>query len=499
MQSTHCRHRTVAFGSVLAGGLLGVLVGCGGGSTAPTTPTGDSTDFSGRVLTVGCDDPSFARVFSNRARAWAGRTGAVVKVEAQSKDADIQLLRSPTFGGPASRNELAPLPTPLRASSNTRLQWDRLLDIYRMNLASWGEEYLGLPVAGDAFVVVYRADLIENANHKAAFSIKFPQKPLGAPGTWEDLADIAAYFTEAQGKPSLPPLPADPTRLVTQFHQLAACYDRLADTNSRAASKGLGLHFQGENLEHHRLGLPGFLATFQWFADTKSSRPPEPSDDPIAALDRGSAVIAVLSLAEVARLPKDPATGGVLAKFKVAPLPGTRTYFDAQGKRSAPGRPNYVPYLGSGGWIGAVSKTSSNAAAAWELLAEMASMTGSSAMMSEPTAGIGPFRIEHLDATHNAIWHGHQFDPDRSRDLANAVYQYVSQSIVNPALPLRTPDQAARSTALEVEIRKAATGKVSANEAQANAVESWNKLDATQNPDERTRWRKNSVGLRSDP
>ena len=489
-------HCLVAVGLGLLGGLAGALVGCGGSTAPPIVPNG-TTGYPGVALTVACDDPAFAREFGNRARAWSGRTGATVKVEPQSANADLLLLRPATLGGPASRNELAPLPTALRAGNNP-LQWDRILDIYRRNLASWGEDYLGLPVAGDAFVLVYRADSFADPQHKAAFASKFAQRPLSSPATWEDLADVAAYFAEVQGKPSLPPLPVDPVRLATHFHQIAACYDRLAVADadrSNASGQGLSLHFQRDSWQH-RLGTPGFLATFQWFADTKAFRPPEASDDPIAALDRGSAVVAVLSLAELARLPKDPATGGVSAKFKVAPMPGTRTYFDAAGVRLPAGRQaNYVPYLGSGGWIGAVAKSSANAAAAWDLLADVASVAGSSALMSEPAAGIGPFRNEHLDDARDAIWHGYQFDPERSRDLANAVRHYVSANVINPALPLRTPDQAARTTALEVEIRKAATGQLPPAVARANAAESWQKLDATQNPDERTRGRRNSVGL----
>ena len=73
---------------------------------------------------------------------------------------------------------------------------------------------------------------------------------------------------------------------------------------------------------------PAFLAAAKWLADTRPYRPVEASDNPVAALDTGSAVLAVLSLAEVARLPKDSATGGVQARFKVANLPGTHLATD---------------------------------------------------------------------------------------------------------------------------------------------------------------------------
>lgn len=496
MQPTRIRRFAVATGLILAA----VALGCGGSSTPPNSSPAPVTGYSKVSLTIACDDAEFAHEFGYRARAWSGRTGATVKVELRPADsnlpADVRLLRPTQLGGPASRKELAPFASK-REGSNP-LQWDRILEVYRRNLSSWGEEYLGLPVAGDAFVLVYRADRFAAAEHRAGFAAKYPQRPLNPPATWEDFAEVAAYFADAQKKPSLAPLPKDPNRLLTEFHQIAACYDRRAMADSdrgKSVDQGLGLHYR-QDTGRSRLTLPAFLASAKWLADTRAYRPAEASDDPVAALDAGSAVLAVLSLAEVARLPKDPATGGVQARFQVAGLPGTRTYFDAAGQRLPAGRgANYVPYLGSGAWIGTVSKASPHGEAAWDMLAEAAGVAGSFALLSEPRLGAGPFRTEHLEDTRDAVWHGYQFDPERSKALANAIRHYVSQNVVNPALPLRTPDQASRMASLEVELRKAAIGQVTPEAALAAAAASWEKLDASQNPDERTQWRRNAAGL----
>jgi hypothetical protein len=282
-----------------------------------------------------------------------------------------------------------------------------------------------------------------------------------------------------------------------RFHQLAACYDRAARTDARqsGANPGLAFHFHPDTWKP-RLGAPGFTAAADWLSRTRPLRPAEPSDDPIAALDRGSAVVAVLSLAEVGRLPRDEKTGEVAARFKLAPLPGTRTYFDNAGKRkSAEQRANYVPYLGSGGWVGVVFKRSPARDAAWDLLAELGSPTAAAARLSDPHLGAGPYRTEHLDESRDQVWLRYGFDAARTRELGGALRRYVRPEVSNPALVLRTPDRAALMASLEAEVRKAATGALAPAEAMKQAQAAWQKHDTARPREELVRWRRNAIGL----
>ena len=213
----------------------------------------------------------------------------------------------------------------------------------------------------------------------------------------------------------------------------------------------------------------------------------------MAALD-GPAVAAVLSLAEVARLPKD---GGPVAKrFAVAPLPGTRTYFDREGKQHPADRNgNYVPFLGSGGWVAAVRKESAHAAAAADLLADLAGPAGSLAAVSAPASGVGPFRAEHVAPERRDVWLGYGFDAAGTQALFAAMQHYLGSNVINPALALRTPDQAAVMAALDAELRKVARGEATPEDAMKRAAEAWKKLDDARPPEELVRWRRNAVGL----
>lgn len=481
--------------------LLGFFVGCGP-TTPPPATAAARQPLAGVTLTVACGDPVVARRLADRSAGWAGKTGAVVKVEprppAGVANADVVVVRPAELGEWGARGALLPVPTELRAPEHP-LQWGRMAVVYRNNLANWGGELLAVPVAGDGYAVVYRVDRFADDANRRGFAAAFGGRALDPPATWEDLADVAKYFADATGKPSLPPLPADPHRLTTQFQQIAACYDRRAQSDvdakklgADAADTGTSFLVQAGKWEP-RLTAPGFVAAAAWFAQTQKYRSSAPSDDPVAALD-GPAAVAVLSLAEVARLPKD---GGQVAKrFGVAPLPGTRTYFDADRKSHQTDRNgNYVPFLGSGGWVAAVRKESANAAAAADLIAELAGPAGSLAAVSAPGSGVGPFRSEHVAPERRDVWLGYGFDAEGTKALFEAMKHYLGANVTNPALALRTPDQAAVTAAIDAELRKVAKGELAPDAAMKRAEDAWKRLDADRPPEELIKWRRNAVGL----
>jgi ABC-type glycerol-3-phosphate transport system substrate-binding protein len=200
-----------------------------------------------------------------------------------------------------------------------------------------------------------------------------------------------------------------------------------------------------------------------------------------------------LSLADLAKL-RTPA-GEMPKKFGIAPLPGSRLYFDPDGKAvPVPGR-NAVPYLGSGATIGVVFKSSGNPDAAWDLLAETAGLSGSLALLSNDRRGYGPFRTEHTDDGRELTWIEHGLDAGRVRDLVRAMRQHSAANSGNPTFVLRTPDQAALEAALEKEVRESTTGEVPAARALQTAVEAWTAIEAKSSDAEQKKWRRAAAGL----
>jgi ABC-type glycerol-3-phosphate transport system substrate-binding protein len=449
------------------------------------------------TLKVSCPDPAFAAVLEPLARVWGTRTGATVEVVAApmnpSDTADAGVIPAPELGAWADRGELVPVPAALRLAEP--YQWHAVLAPYEKRLAAWAGQSLGLPLAGDGYVVVYRADRLAEEPAAAAFQKRFG-RPLAPPATWEDVAEVAEVFAELDGRPSLPPLPADDRRLTDLFGRVAACSDRPAVNEAVAAKLGadvLSFHHDVETGKP-RLETRGFVDAAGWLARLKGCRPPAGAPaDPVAALaaDRG-AVLAVLSLDELARLPKE--NGAVPKRFGLAQLPGTRGPAGAGGKPAQVGGVNYVPYF-AGGRIGVVRRRCPHPEAAFDLLAELGGPARSLELVAAEGLGVGPIRSPHLNRDQLLIWYGYRFDPDRSKQLQDALRHYVGLSVGNPAYGLRGPDQEALTKALAAELRRVAGGEVPADEGMKRAQAEWSKLDAAVPPETLLQWRRRAAGL----
>ena len=494
----------------LAGLVLGSAAGCPSGPTAPTAAT------AARVpLTVACADPVYAARLGQQAKAWGGRTGVAVRVVADFAAADVLVIPPGRLGATLTRPgfECLPLPASFKANDHP-VQRARVAEAYRDTLCNWAGVVVALPLLADGAVLVYQADRLAAEAARAGFAAKFG-RPLQPPRTYEDVADVAGYFAGADGRPSLPPLPAAPGELSTLYLRIVACYDRPASgevavvrdptpaaESSRptgeppprdakpAPTSALSLladPFTGDP----RFQRPGFLAAARWLAVTAASRP-----KPGTAPDPGGPVLELMELRDLARLPLDPATGGVAARFAVAPLPGTRSYFDADGKPAvAAAGGNYVPLLGGHALVGVVRQGCADPQAAWDFLADAAAGPGSAATLSDPATGGGPFRRDHVDEANERLWLGYKFDAEQSRNLSLAMRRFLALNVANPVTVTRLPDADARLAALEATLRRVGTGGLAPEAALAEATASWKAFDAKVPPDDLARLRRNAAGL----
>jgi ABC-type glycerol-3-phosphate transport system substrate-binding protein len=405
--------------------------------------------------------------------------------------ADVGVLAAHELGAWAERGDLATTPPSLRAADNP-FQWLGVLALYRDRIAAWAGQGVALPVAGDGWVVVYRADRYADAPTAAVFLKKLGH-PLATPASWEDIAEHAEFFRAKDGKPSLPPLPADDRRLADLFFRIAACYDRAALSEAEAGKRG------GEVLSFHhdvqsgrpRIEFPAFVTAAAWLARLKDCRAVGPAD-PAAALADGRAVLAVLSLDELAKLPRE--NGAVPAKFGIAPVPGARVS-DPKTGRPVPGAtPNYVPYF-AGGKLGVVRTRCPHQAAAFDLVAELAGPARGLELVSVTTLGAGPTRGGQLDRERISIWYGYGFDARRTEQLQDAMRWYVAQGVGNPTFGLRGPDEAALTAALAAELKRVAAGEVPPGDGLKAATAAWQKLDAAVPAEQLVRWRRRAAGL----
>lgn len=479
----------VAIGMMLFGNS-----GCNSGvTTVSTGPT--QKPLAGVALTYSCQDPALAAVIGPLARSWAGRTGATVTSSTDPRS-DITILRPFAFGAAAAKGEILPLPRSLREPGHP-FQMSTIPDVYTDGEAGWAGKPFGVVLATEAAVLVYRKDRFDDAASRAAFKTR-ANRDLAPPNSWDDAASIAEFFRERDGKPSLGPLPANPTRLLDLFHRIAACSDRPAITPSNLAGRKLnGQAFAAEAVSFHfrydtaapRLTSPGFALAATQLAKLQPFRTEGTSDDPVADLEKG-AVFAVLTMAELAKLPKG-ADGAVLPKFGIARLPGSQRYFDALTNTTVPvngAEANYVPYY-IGGLIGCVSSQSKHAEAAFDLLAELGGPNGAAAIVGEPACGSGPWRPSLIEMSKKNLWYSYGLSATETDALLRAIKPYVMTDLRNPVVAPRGPGMDKLFAALEPHVRSAVTGKAKPEEAMAAAQAEWIKLDREAGPDV-VKWRK---------
>ena len=451
-------------------------------------------------LTLVCTDQQFAETIKPAVQSYEIETGNQVAVEVRPitglDQYDVAIIPAPELGQVA--DSVATLPAQLRNSGDI-VQWPRILRSYANDLCQWGDDLKALPVAGDGMVLVYRQDLFAEAR---ADYRKTQKGDLSSPASYEDLANIAAYFSKQRGKPALPPLPADDAELMSQFYRLAACYDRQARTDLSEDEKGdsnkrdiNSIHFDRTTWEP-RLESPGFVEAARWFQSTAESRPSDSQANPIKALVDGTAVVALLKLNELSELPLDE-KGAIESRFGIAAMPGTRTFYGPDGeKRDFVGKPNYVPYLGDNAWVGVVAQSSSHAEQAWELLSVIASRQPSIARLSDPKADAGPYRDEHIENDRIQIWLRYRFPLDQTKQLVDDMKKFQDMSILNPVMTLRTPNRAALIEATAPIIRSIATGKLEPEAGMKQLTEAWQRAEESIDPETLKNWRRRSAGFR---
>ena len=144
-------------------GIFVVSAGCNGNGGSSAIPKA-RRPFADVKLKIGCDDPSIAKELVRRATAWSGRTGAAVEVSTL-EDCDVAIVAPGELGARIARRDALPVPGDTRNSAHA-LQWSRFLSVWSDRLASWGGTPHGIPLAGESYVLAYRADILAGGTEK---------------------------------------------------------------------------------------------------------------------------------------------------------------------------------------------------------------------------------------------------------------------------------------------------------------------------------------------
>ncbi len=441
-----------------------VVLGC-----SPTTPPLKiASPYQGAVVRVACPDDATAALIAVSAPAWANRCQAHVETTTYTlpkgldsvADADVWVIRPAEMPRWAAAGRLVPAPKESTAAESGS-GWTGLLPLYRDRLLLWDRIAYALPIRGEAPVCFYRSDLLGDAGRRAAYEAKYRRK-LGPPRTWDEFADIAEFF---QGEPaglahSLPPLPEDDGALEREFYAVAACCARRAVSGDESAGperadEMFGFYYDLQT-GRPRIDGPGFVKALALLRRLRKCRPEEASPSPADAFRGGQAV---LCLADASRLTEFQNGEGttVRDRFGICRTPAAACYFPTGGSECVPAPDgNYIPYVGSGAWIGVVPKDAPHAEAAFSLLAELSGREASDQMVIGARFGGDPIRSEQLEE--RTSWSGFELTPETVKELQEALQQtLLHRGVENPVLPLRTPDQGEHQVILAAALRTALT------------------------------------------
>ncbi len=490
--------RKSGYGCLLFCGLLGVA-GC-----RPTTSAIDSAPVphARMELRIACPTEATADLMRGPGQSWARRQGATLQIlvydprkEPQTAGlADVWIIAPADLPRWAAVGQLAPVPTDYTARDSPS-KWTDLLPAYREQLVQWEGTPYGWPLIGESPLCCYRADLLADPAHEAAFRRRFGRVP-EAPATWEQFARVAEYFRDREPKgPSLPPLPRDDDALDRLFYTVAAGFARRAVPADEVRRNDrpddvFSFHYDVKT-GRPRLDAPGFVHALKLLQRLQACRPAAPAEHPEKAFRDGRAVLCVTDAPWLKPFQKTPALHD---KVGVCRVPGGDRYFDFdQGQPQPTPEGNRVPYLGGSGWLAVVPRGGAHTEAAFDLLADLSGPKTSTQIFLGSKEHGGPIRAEQL---YRERWDSFDLDTARTLKLREALQEtLLHRGLKNPALCLRTPRQAAHRAVLVQAVRDALLKGTDAGQTLRDVAEAWAKLDREQGVETHTADYRRSLGL----
>ncbi len=367
--------------------------------------------------------------------------------------------------------DFAPYLSPVPDAFVSRPLVQGIAPVYRDALMRWQGKWMALTLDGDLHMGVYRRDLFEDPETRAAFRESYG-RDLTPPRTWDAYLDIARFFKGRKAP--------DGTPLAGTLEAYAEGGQRLWYIFSHAAAYAGHpdypghLFFDPETMKPAIDGPAWHRALADYLAAEKAG-PAEAlqlgSHDVRARFAAGEAAMAI-DWSDIGVLAADPRRSAVAGKVGFFMLPGSDVAWNPKEHRwdDLPA-PRPVPFLAFGGWIAAVPRAARDPARAWDYVAWLARPDHADRDVRDGTSGFNPYRTEQLDGV--AGW----------RQLmgageADAYLKVLRDSLSSPdiARDLRLPGYPAYMAALDRQVGKVLSGESSIDEALSAAAVEWEQI-----------------------
>lgn len=301
-------------------------------------------------------------------------------------------------------------------------------------LHMWDGKWYGVPNDGDAHILYYRKDILQDPEWQARFRAEMGRDLPVPPETWEDLAEVAEFFNGKDWNGDGEPDYGITMHLAVGgqgfFHYMSLSAPYVVLPGPRKDRYHNVYWFDPETMEP-LIDTPGHERALAMLRRLQKAGPPGQTDWQLKeAWDRflnGKAIFCY-SWGDVGSLAQDESQSRVKGKIGCSALPGTLEVWDREtGQWVRMDRPNRVGNTVGGSWHGVISRLSKHPDLVYHLFAFHAQKEVNMFHCVTGWTGIDPGRTFHFPEPYgeaslsdyvDAGW-----DENDAREYTTAYYQ----------------------------------------------------------------------------
>jgi multiple sugar transport system substrate-binding protein len=403
--------------------------------------------------------------------------------------ADVYYIGSQTAGQLMANDHVLEVP----AEFQDRLGLDQIPEIYNQYQLRWNDKLYGIPWDGDVLMLNYRKDLLNNPEYQEEFQAEYGYA-LAPPESWQQYADIAAFFTgkdwDNDGAPNygLAELPMRRNHAWNGFLSRAAGYAKHPDDPA--------FFFDPETMVP-RINNPGFVKALEDWKTALQWGPPDMLSYDWAANAQafvGGRAALNIQWADIGPMSVDPETSVVAGNVGFGVTPGsTEVWNPTTGEWETFEQPNKAPFAGFGGWIYVVPNLTQQPEAAMDLATFLGSPEVRIEAATTPGCGVNPDATDMLEPS---IW----VDAGFSQEDAEAYTKAITDSITSPnvVFDLRIPGIPEYKDVLEIAVTKALVGEATPQAALDEAAAEWEAITDRLGREQQAQYYRESLGIATE-
>ena len=352
------------------------------------------------------------------------------------------------------------------------IESDDVIPLYADRITTWGGVPYALPYDGDAHMLYYRKDLVDNEMYAAGFEAEYGYA-LGEPTTWTQYRDIAEFFNgkEVDTAGAMAPIYG---ALEAQRRNAQSYWVYLSRAAGYGKVPGNPCFFFSCDDMTPQVNNPGWVRALEEYIDIRSVGDPEMINYDVAdtrtLMATGTAVLN-LDWGDVGTISVDENVSLVKGAVGFGVLPGGDSYWDYEAGEWVM-EENPAPFIAFGGWIISIASDSDVTEAALDFASFLASKDVVNELAVTGGTGINPSRFSQLADT--APWVAAGFDEESAADYLDAIQNTINHP--NAVLDIRITGSAEYLSTLDAEIARALAGEISAQEALDNVAGLWNDI-----------------------